>query len=59
VTSAGDVEKTNEPEPVSSVTAAAKFALLGVFKKVGIPVPKPAGAESKPDASTFTDFSDG
>jgi hypothetical protein len=30
----GDVAKTNEPLPVSSVTAAAKFALLGVSRNV-------------------------
>jgi hypothetical protein len=30
----GDVAKTNEPLPVSSVTAAARFALLGVSRNV-------------------------
>lgn len=41
VTNVGLVANTNAPEPVSSVTAAAKFALLGVAKKVAIPVPSP------------------
>lgn len=41
VTNVGDVAKTKEPEPVSLVTADAKFAELGVAKKVAIPVPKP------------------
>lgn len=37
----GDVEKTNRPVPVSSVTADARFALLGTAKKVDIFVPIP------------------
>lgn len=41
VTSVGDVANTKAPLPVSSVTAAAKFALVGVAKKVATPVPKP------------------
>jgi len=41
VTNVGDVANTNAPLPVSSVTAAAKFALVGVAKKVATPVPKP------------------
>jgi hypothetical protein len=41
VTSVGDVAKTNAPEPVSLVTAAAKLALLGVAKNVATPVPNP------------------
>jgi len=41
VTSVGDVAKTNEPEPVSSVTAAAKLALDGVPSHVATPVPRP------------------
>jgi hypothetical protein len=36
----GEVAKTNKPEPVSSVTAAAKFAEDGVPKNVATPVPK-------------------
>jgi hypothetical protein len=35
----GDVAKTNEPLPVSSVTAAARFALLGVARNVPTFVP--------------------
>ena len=41
VTKVGDVANTKEPEPVSSVTAAAKLADEGVAKKVATPVPKP------------------
>ena len=41
VTSVGDVANTSEPVPVSSDTAVAKFAELGVAKKVATPVPKP------------------
>jgi hypothetical protein len=41
VTRVGLVANTNEPVPVSSVTAAAKLAALGVAKKVATPVPKP------------------
>ena len=41
VTNVGDVANTKAPLPVSSVTAAAKFALVGVAKKVATPVPKP------------------
>jgi hypothetical protein len=41
VTSVGDVANTKEPEPVSSDTAEAKFAELGVAKNVATPVPKP------------------
>jgi len=41
VTRVGLVAKTNEPVPVSSVTAAIKFALDGVARKVATPVPKP------------------
>ena len=41
VTSVGEVAKTNEPEPVSSVTAAAKLALDGVASHVATPVPRP------------------
>jgi len=39
VPNVGAVENTNEPDPVSSVTAAAKLALDGVPRKVRIPVP--------------------
>ena len=41
VTSVGDVAKTSAPVPVSSVTAAIRFALDGVASHVAIPVPKP------------------
>lgn len=41
VVSVGDVAKTNEPDPVSSVTAAARFALDGVAKNVATFVPRP------------------
>ena len=30
----GDVPKTSEPDPVSSVTAASRFALVGVDRNV-------------------------
>jgi len=40
VTNVGLVAKTKAPEPVSPVTAAAKFALEGVAKNVATPVPK-------------------
>ncbi len=39
--SVGDAENTTEPDPVSSVSAEAKFAELGVERKVAMPVPKP------------------
>lgn len=41
VTSVGDVAKTAEPEPVSSVNAAARLALVGVARNVATPVPSP------------------
>ena len=41
VTKVGDVENTSEPDPVSSVTAAARLALVGVVKNVATPVPRP------------------
>jgi hypothetical protein len=41
VVSDGDVANTKAPEPVSSVTAAAKLALDGVARKVATPVPRP------------------
>jgi len=37
----GLVANTNEPLPVSSVTAEARFALDGVARKVATPVPNP------------------
>jgi hypothetical protein len=40
VVSDGLVPNTNNPEPVSSVTAAAKFALEGVPRNVATPAPK-------------------
>jgi len=40
VTKVGDVAKTKEPEPVSSVTAAAKLDEEGVPNQVCTPVPK-------------------
>ena len=39
VTSVGEVAKTNDPEPVSSVTAAARLAEEGVPSHVATPVP--------------------
>lgn len=45
VTSAGDVAKTNAPVPVSPVTAAARFAVDGVPRKVATPVPRPLTPE--------------
>jgi hypothetical protein len=41
VTKVGDVANTKAPEPVSSVTAAAKLADEGVAKNVATPVPSP------------------
>ena len=41
VTKVGEVAKTKDPDPVSSVTALARLALDGVAKNVAIPVPKP------------------
>jgi hypothetical protein len=41
VTSVGELANTKAPVPVSSVTAVAKFADVGVAKKVATPVPKP------------------
>jgi hypothetical protein len=41
VTSVGLVAKTLAPLPVSSVKAAARFALDGVAKNVATPVPRP------------------
>lgn len=39
VASVGDVPNTNAPLPVSSVIAEARFALVGVPRKVATPVP--------------------
>ena len=41
VTSVGEVANTNDPVPVSSVTAVRKLALEGVAKNVATPVPRP------------------
>jgi hypothetical protein len=41
VTNVGLVANTNDPVPVLSVTAAARFALDGVAKNVATPVPSP------------------
>lgn len=41
VVSTGLVAKTKAPEPVSSETAAARFALDGVAKNVAMPDPRP------------------
>jgi hypothetical protein len=41
VTSVGEIAKTLAPLPVSSVKAAARFALDGVARKVATPVPRP------------------
>ena len=40
-TSVGEVANTNAPEPVSSVTAAARLAEDGVARNVATPEPKP------------------
>jgi hypothetical protein len=40
VTKVGEVAKTAEPLPVSSVKAAARFADDGVPRKVATPLPK-------------------
>jgi len=37
----GDVPNTSAPDPVSPVTADARFALDGVARKVATPVPSP------------------
>ena len=37
----GDVPKTSNPPPVSSVTAVARLALDGVARNVATPVPSP------------------
>ena len=37
----GEVAKTARPEPVSSVIALARLALLGVARKVATPAPRP------------------
>ena len=41
VTSVGLVANTSDPEPVSSVTVALRFADVGVARNVAIPVPRP------------------
>lgn len=41
VVSVGEVPKTKAPDPVSSVTAVARLALLGVAKKADTPEPSP------------------
>lgn len=41
VTKVGALEKTNDPVPVSLVTAALKLALVGAAKNVATPVPNP------------------
>ena len=41
VTNVGLVANTNAPEPVSSLTIAAKLAEVGVAKNVATPVPNP------------------
>lgn len=41
VTSVGVLAKTSAPEPVSSVTAVARFAEDGVARNVAMPVPSP------------------
>jgi len=56
VTNVGDVPNTNAPVPVSSVTVAMRFALVGVAKNVAIPVPRPLTPEEigKPVALVST-----
>lgn len=45
VTNVGEVAKTSAPDPVSSVTAAATLALVGVASIVAIPVARPETPE--------------
>jgi hypothetical protein len=45
VTRVGDVAKTIDPVPVSSVTAAIALALEGVARNVATPVPRPLTPE--------------
>lgn len=42
----GEVPKTSAPEPVSPVTADARFPLVGEAKKVATPVPRPETPEA-------------
>ncbi len=56
VVSVGDVPNTKAPEPVSSVIAVARFALLGVARNVPMPVAGVIPAQvsrSVSQASTF------
>ena len=46
VVSDGELENTRGPVPVSPVTAAARFAELGVARKVATPVPSPLRPEA-------------
>jgi hypothetical protein len=46
VTSTGDIAKTADPVPVSSVRNARRLALFGVARKVAPPVPMPASPAS-------------
>jgi hypothetical protein len=41
VTKVGEVANTSAPDPVSPVTAVARFALDGVARKVATPAPSP------------------
>ena len=49
VTNVGLVANTSDPEPVSSVTAAARLADDGVPKKVRMPVPVVVDVIAVPD----------
>ena len=54
VTSVGLVAKTNEPVPVSSVTAVRRFAELGVPKNVPTPGPNSAVVRASESMACFT-----
>ena len=58
VTSVGLVANTNAPEPVSSVTAAARLALLGVARKDATFVPRPDKLEVADKACQMFDTFD-
>ena len=57
VTSVGEVANTSEPLPVSSVTAAARFALDGVPKNVKMPVPVVVVLGATPAPPPMTSYS--
>jgi hypothetical protein len=54
----GDVAKTSAPEPVSSVTAAARLALDEVARNVAIPVARPLMPEETGSPVQFVNTPD-